>query len=533
MTLSGKIAANARYALGLRGFLRHSIDLEGARSLLQSHLARREASFLKVIERGVYAQRKSPYRWLLQRADIDFEDVERLVAQTGVEGTLERLYDAGVYVTLEESKGRQPLRRNGDELPVSAADFHNPLLATAFDKRSSGSSGIPTRARIDFGRVLLESSYVTVLQHVHGLEGRRFGLWEPGLTIFALVLAKMGNPPERVFTTADTRTLGLRTAIFMRYTQWVCGRLGQKLPPLEYVRREDVIQIARWLAEKTAAGTPAVMVCMTTPAVRICLAAKEHGLDISGTVFRIGGEPYTPSKAEVIASAGARTAGHYVLSEIGSVGAACGTPAHLDDYHAFKEKLGIIQREKRMASGASVPAMIYTTIVPVGHSLMLNTESGDYATMEERECGCDFGRLGYTTHLSGVGSYEKLTGEGVTFVGSRLYEVVEKLLPARFGGNVADYQIVEEEEQGLPKVSIVVAPRVGPVDEQALVATILESLAATHEDGGQAMTDIWRQSGTLRVVRREPYATATMKVLPLHVMRPDAAKKKNGGNAAK
>jgi hypothetical protein len=533
MPVLGKLAANARYAFGLRGFLRHSIDLEEARSLLQSYLAQREASFLRVLERGVYAQRNSPYRWLLQQAGIDFEDVRQLVAQTGVEGTLERLYDAGVYVTLEEFKGRQPLRRNGNELPVSAADFHNPLIVTAFDKQTSGSTGRPTRARINFGQVVLECCYVTVLKSVHGLGGREFGVWEPGLTIFTIMLEKMGTPPERMFTTADPRMLGLRTGLFVRYTRWVCGRLGLGLPPLEYVRRDDVLEIVRWLAEKTAAGTPAVMVCMTTPAVRICLAAKQHGYDISGTVFRIGGEPYTPSKAEVIASAGARTAGHYVLSEIGSVGAACGTPAHLDDYHALKDKLGIIQREKRLGSGEVVQAMIYTTLRPVGHSLMLNTESGDYATMEERECGCEFGRLGYTTYLSGVGSYEKLTGEGVTFVGSRLYDLVENVLPARFGGNVADYQIVEEEESGLPKVSIVVAPSVGPVDEQALVATILESLAATHEDGGKVMTDLWRQSGTLRVVRREPYATATMKVLPLHVMRPDAAAKKNGGHSAK
>jgi hypothetical protein len=33
------------------------------------------------------------------------------------------------------------------------------------------------------------------------------------------------------------------------------------------------------------------------------------------------------------------------------------------------------------------------------------------------------------------------------------------------------------------------------------------------------MAGIWGEGGTLRVVRREPYATSASKVLPLHVVR--------------
>jgi hypothetical protein len=37
--------------------------------------------------------------------------------------------------------------------------------------------------------------------------------------------------------------------------------------------------------------------------------------------------------------------------------------------------------------------------------------------------------------------------------------------------------------------------------------------------GGGLMADVWRDSGMLRVVRREPIATGALKLLPLHILR--------------
>jgi hypothetical protein len=33
------------------------------------------------------------------------------------------------------------------------------------------------------------------------------------------------------------------------------------------------------------------------------------------------------------------------------------------------------------------------------------------------------------------------------------------------------------------------------------------------------MADSWRDAGTLRLVRREPYVTGASKVMPLHILR--------------
>ena len=91
-------------------------------------------------------------------------------------------------------------------------------------------------------------------------------------------------------------------------------------------------------------------------------------------------------------------------------------------------------------------------------------------------------------------------------------------MPARFGGTAADYQFVETERDGLPKVDLLVSSRLGSLDEQAVLSTALGFIDDTP--GVQPeRADRWRQGNTLSVVRRQPVATAASKVMALHVMR--------------
>jgi hypothetical protein len=151
---------------------------------------------------------------------------------------------------------------------------------------------------------------------------------------------------------------------------------------------------------------------------------------------------------------------------------------------------------------------------------MLNVESDDYSALERRSCGCLFDRLGLDAHLHDIRSYEKLTSEGMTFLGNDLIRLVEEVLPARIGGHPTDYQFVEgEDADGLPRVELFVSPRVGPCDEAAVVDTVIEFLNHLPRASG-AFGERWREGRTLRVVRREPQATGASKVLALHVTRP-------------
>jgi hypothetical protein len=274
--------------------------------------------------------------------------------------------------------------------------------------------------------------------------------------------------------------------------------------------------MARWLAEMSAVGRPAQLETNHSPAVRICLAALDHGLDIGGTVFHLTGEPYTPAKAEALANAGARALDRYANVECGVMGIACASPSSFDDQHLVRDKLALLKVAKQMPGiTGSVEALFLTTLTPNTPKLMLNVETGDYATVSERDCGCPFGELGFSTHLSTIRSYDKLTSEGATFAATAIYGLLEEVLPARFGGGPTDYQLVEEEVDSLPRVSLLVRPSVGEIDEADLLATVYDRLKSYSAAGALE----WRQGDTLRVVRRDPYEKASAKIMPLHVNR--------------
>jgi phenylacetate-coenzyme A ligase PaaK-like adenylate-forming protein len=270
----------------------------------------------------------------------------------------------------------------------------------------------------------------------------------------------------------------------------------------------------------TRRRTPAVLDTMVSSAVRLCSYAKENGIDISGTLLRMGGEPLTPAKAQLITDTGCRTTCFYSITEMSFVGAPCAAPRGIDDVHLLTDKVAAIVRPKSIGT-SSVDALIYTTLLPSSPKLLINVESGDFATLTHRECDCPMGRLGFTTHLSEIRSYEKLTSEGVTFLGTELLRLVEEVLPTSFGGAPTDYQLVETEEAGISRILVIASPRLGPLDETTVVARILDTLSEVP--GGSVMVQHWRQGNTLKLVRREPYHTASAKILPLHLQRSTAS----------
>lgn len=202
---------------------------------------------------------------------------------------------------------------------------------------------------------------------------------------------------------------------------------------------------------------------------------------------------------------------------MGYIGLACAQPELPDEVHLMTDKVALLQRQRSVGrSDVSVGALIVTTLLPSCPKLLLNVDLGDYATLTRRRCGCLLDRMGFATHLSDVRSWEKLTSAGVTFLGTELVALVEEVLPARFGGSPLDYQFVEEEEGGIPRVSLVVHPRLRGIHESEVLDAVLADLRGCP--GGGLMADVWRDGETLRVVRREPYATGAFKLLPLHLL---------------
>ena len=67
-----------------------------------------------------------------------------------------------------------------------------------------------------------------------------------------------------------------------------------------------------------------------------------------------------------------------------------------------------------------VSSFLFSTLSCSTGKILLNTELGDFGKMEVKSCDCLFGRVGMNVHVSEVRSFDKLTGEGMTLLGSEL-----------------------------------------------------------------------------------------------------------------
>lgn len=149
--------------------------------------------------------------------------------------------------------------------------------------------------------------------------------------------------------------------------------------------------------------------------------------------------------------------------------------------------------------------------------LLLNIDLGDYAVMETRDRGCALDRLGLKLHLHHIRSYEKFTSERMNYYYGDLFELFESVLPAEFGGGPGDYQLVEEEDgEGQTRLSLVVDPGVGALDESRLLCRLRESLPQGSR-GNRFMPKLWQDAGTFRIKREIPHSSGRGKILPLHI----------------
>ena len=332
MILSKAREYNGRFQ-GIAKFLREPADLIRARKVIARGLELRTEHFLEMAEQKIYANARSPYRRLLLHSGIELADLGRMVQESGLEGTLEQLYDAGVYITLAEFKGREPVRRNGLEFPVQESDFDNSSLGREFAWSSSGTRAAPARLWYSDEYLMREAHYFPLFLMAHGVEDRPVIGWRPDS--FAKYYVKAGKTPEAWYT--QRRRTWDRESIdnfVLEGLNWIASRwAGRPLPCPRLIERKDVLKVATWLAAQKRRGPPALVDTNVSSSVRLCLAALDHGLDISGTVFRVGGEPLTRPKADVLASAGTRAIDLYACMELSWVGFACPAGRTHDDLH--------------------------------------------------------------------------------------------------------------------------------------------------------------------------------------------------------
>jgi hypothetical protein len=323
VTAASDVWSGLRLLTRLPRLVRRPISRADAEAALRDRLERRETDFLALVRRGVYENLASPCRRLLAHAGCQPGDLAKLVRADGVEGALRTLLRAGVYLTVDELKGRSAIVRGSMTFVASPASFRNPSARADILTTSGGSRGPRTRVRQDLAFACSRSRLAGVSAGASrcgvcpvGSPSNSSSLWPrspatPHSSSQDWTCARSANCFDDTGGACDCSgrsdcSPGARSRV--RFT-----RPWQIQPPL-----------VRWFDAARARGeTPHVQVYAST-GVRLAEAAARMGTDLRGVKFSLTGEPVTPARA-----GGRGHAGSFATNAPGLVHPTAGAPCPL------------------------------------------------------------------------------------------------------------------------------------------------------------------------------------------------------------
>ncbi|KRT75929.1 MAG: hypothetical protein XU14_C0081G0006 [Armatimonadetes bacterium CSP1-3] len=512
-------ASSLRLHLAMLKLFRYRVtSTAGVAEELRDRLAHREENFLTSVERLVFANPRSPYRALLEVAGYDWPMLRQLVLTRGLDAALDQLRVDSVYVRVGEFKGLEPAVRRGRTFRFQERDFANPHISGVLRAQSGGTRTRRTQSDISAEEFLEWVKFRLWLLEGYGLRERDVVIWA-NLPEGLRYLLQETSTGRRAICFTLLRPPGLGYVLLVLAARVLSGR---PVPFLRSARAAQAVELARYISKtNTPRGT--LVSTFDSSAVRLVIAAEEAGIDMGDVVFWIGGEPLTPLKHQQFARHGHRVVSMFAFSEFGVAAWSCPRGEEADDLHVLTDRVALRQYTRPVGqNGTTVSSYLFTSLLPYTRHVMINVESGDYGKLGKRRCGCFLDEAGFSLHMHTILSFEKLTAEGMTFIGPGLITLLEEDLPREFGGDSRHYQLVEGEDgRGLTRLFLLVSPQVGPVDEDALRERVLGAIADRHllSRRGRTIGRIWRGADTIYLLRREPLATESGKVLHLHTAR--------------
>lgn len=384
----GDLSAGARLVSQLPAYLREPLGLDQARAILRRRLDRREADFLDLVRRGIVANPRSPYLALFRLAGLELGDLERLVARDGLEGALQTLYRSGVYLSVDEFKGRRPAVRGSATVAIDPGGLPNLLSVPHLWAATGGSRGPSTPVPLDLASLRDWAVNMYLGLDARGGAGWSNAVWgTPGLGPL-LWYSLCGGPVARWFSQLDpdARHLHPRYRWSVRAVAWTSWLCRLPLPSLEHVPVDAAVPIARWMAECLGRGDVPHLWAFPSSAARLCRAAGLAGIDLTGAQFTVTGEPVTAARLALIRAAGADAVPDYGSADSGgSMTLGCLDPEAADDVHLFHDLNGLIQ-----ARDPPLPdrALLVSSLRPTTPFVLLNVSMGDCAVVTTRRCGC-------------------------------------------------------------------------------------------------------------------------------------------------
>jgi len=493
------------------------------KSRIRQNLEHREDIWLDTLHNTVFSRQSNPYHVMFKLAGCSYEDLVQLVRQGGIEDTLKKLRFAGVYLDHDEFKGFKPIVRSGKAIAATTESFANPIITGWFHGSSGGSRSAGTMTCTGTEQLMHLTAYAALNAEEFSLGGFPYVIARPTLPsiaglLFCLLYSRIGCAVGPWFAFGGRLSNSLHYRILTAYIVALARWHGSRAPFPRHLPPNDFSPVARWIARQPKQMHRCALQAVASTGVRIASAALAEGLDISGTLFFSGGEALTDAKRRAIEAAGAEVFPAYWISEIGQIGHSCRQMNTGNRVHLFRDTVAVITDPREAPfSNSKVNSLLFTTLLPHAPYIFINVEMQDAGLLDEKRCDCVYQKVGFTQQISGIYSYGKLTGHGMTLVGTDIVHILEQSLPARFGGSPGDYQLVEQEGTNQTEILLRISPRIRIKSPETVQRYLLNSFR--QYNGGALAYRVWQHSDALRVVFEEPLLTKAGKVLPLYLSK--------------
>ncbi len=461
----------------------------------------------------VMSMPEHPYALMFRLAGCSYADLESSVRRDGIEATLEKLLEEGVFLTHDEFRGKKEIVRSGRHIPALASMWNNPASKGGYVHSSSGTSGRPVTTFSSVAAVRHGESMVRLLLREFNFSGKaRVNLAPilPGFGLFSAISAgRLIGGYDRWFATGGSTWKNLHYRIATRLLVAEVKLLGLRVPYPTYLEQNDFLPAAEYIKKRLEAGDQAGMNGFVSAIARVAEAALSNGLDLTGCWALSTGEALTDAKRQLIESAGIKVYSSYGTTDFGGIGMPCSQRTG-NCAHVMKDAIALVSRTQESAwTDTQVNSLYATSLLPIAPRIFINAEIGDTGVIEKATCDCSYSKLGFDLQVRDVAAISKVTAQGVTIEITELVPLLEEKLPARFGGHSGDYQLCETEAGSQTEIVLRIRPGVSAAPPNDILKHFLDEVKRVY--GGSLSVVSWLHSEGIRVEVVPPVLAATGK----------------------
>ncbi|MGD0438174.1 MAG: hypothetical protein ABSB86_17060 [Bryobacteraceae bacterium] len=504
-----------KYSRMLRAIVQHlrsplEPDPEG---IIRKQMEDRADNFLAHAT-TVMSMPEHPYAVMFRLAGCSYADLESSVRRDGIETTLQKLLDEGVFLTHEEFRGKKEIVRSGRRIPALASMWNNPASKGGYVQSSSGTSGRPVTTFYSVAAARHGESFGMLFLREFSFYGGARVILAPILPgsglLSAITVGRLLGGYDRWFATGGTSSKNLHYRIVTRLLVAEAKLLGLRVPYPTYLEQNDFLPAAEYAKKRLDAGDQVGLHGFVSVIARVAEAALSNGLELTGCRALTGGEALTDAKRQLIESAGIRVYSSYGTTDFGGIGMPCSQMSTGNCSHVLKHAIALVSRTQENAwTDMQVNSLYATSLAPLASRIFINAEIGDTGVIEKATCDCSFSKLGFDLQVRDIAAISKVTAQGVTIETTELVPLLEEALPARFGGHSGDYQLCETEAGSQTEIVLRIRPGVSAAPSNDILKHFLDEVKRVY--GGSLSVVSWLHSEGIRAEVVPPVLAATGK----------------------